>query len=186
MAIFQTQLLLIRSESSSFVVLQVSHIVSHKMSYRTTLFNVLILFLLYSDQVFFLAGYWSPMVPWFGLEMSCCHSGSNGFAGEYYVLLLSKEPFDRHICLLDCSLAANCSSPMPRISHIFPIPDVACRGTLCKSTVQVSNIDHTLRFYGPKCVYYCSRPLWLHRRPHVRSQLRMQNYLLVLLHLWLT
>jgi len=96
----------------------------------TILHNILIL-LLYSDWIFFLAGCQSLIVPWFGLEMglgSSCHSGSRA-VGEYCVVLFSKELFDGHICLLECNLAANCYSPMPHTSHIFPISDVACRGT---------------------------------------------------------
>jgi hypothetical protein len=91
------------------------HIVLYKMTYRAILLKILILFLLYSDWIFTLAGHQSPMVPWFGLEMglgSSCHSGSR-LAGEYCIILLSNEPFDGHICLLECTLVANCYSLMP-------------------------------------------------------------------------
>ena len=133
-------------------------IVSYKMTRCTILHNILILLLLYSDWIFFLAGHQSPMVPWFGLEMglgSSCHSGSR-LAGEYCVILLSNELFDGHICLLECNLAPNCYSPMPHTSHIFPISDVACGGTHCEVIVQVSDIDCAATYYDAKCVYYCS------------------------------
>jgi hypothetical protein len=119
------------------------HIVSYKMTYRAILLKILILFLLYSDWIFTLAGRQSPMVPWFGLEMglgSSCHSGSR-LAGEYCVILLSNELFDGHICLLECTLAAKCYSLMPHTSHIFPISDVACGGAHREVIVQVSDID---------------------------------------------
>jgi len=99
------------------------------------------------------------MVPWFGLEMglgSSCHSGSR-LAGEYCVVLFSKELIDGHICLLECNLAANCYSPMPHTSHIFSISDVACGGAHCEVIVQVSDIDCVVTYYDAKFVYYCSR-----------------------------
>jgi hypothetical protein len=69
------------------------------MTYQTILLNILISLLLCSDWVFVLAGQQSPMVPCFGLEMafgSSCHSGSR-CAGEYRVVLLSKDIFNRDI-----------------------------------------------------------------------------------------
>ena len=129
------------------------------MTPRRILLNILILLLLYSDWIFFLAGHQSPIVPWFGLEMglgSSCHSGSR-LAGEYCVVLFSKELIDGHIYLLECNLAANCYSPMPHTSHIFSISDVACGGAHCEVIVQVSDIDCAVTYYDAKFVYYCSR-----------------------------
>jgi hypothetical protein len=127
-----------------------SYIVSsYKMTYRAILLNILILLLLFSNWVFFLAGHQSPMIPWFGLEMG--FGGTGGFAGKYCSVLLSNEPFDRHIYLLDFSLAANCYNTMHHISHILNVP---CGGGICEITVQVSNIQHTHTFYGAKCMDY--------------------------------
>jgi len=82
------------------------------------------------------------MVPWFGLEMglgSSCHSGSR---------------------LAECNLAANCYSPMPHTSHIFPISDVACGGA--HREVIVQRVDITLlgaarqpvtTYAKPSCVF---------------------------------
>ena len=122
---------------------------SYKMTYRATLLNILILLLLFSNWVFFLAGHQSPMIPWLGLEMG--FGGSGGFAGKYCSVLLSNEPFDRHIYLLDFSLAANCYNSMCHISHIS---NVARGDGICEITVQVSNIQHTHTFYGAKCMDY--------------------------------
>jgi hypothetical protein len=161
----------------AFVVLQSSH----KMTYRATLLNILIFILLYRDRVFFLAGHQSPMIPWFGLEMG--FGGSGGFAGEYCRVLLSKELFDRHIYILDCSLAANCYNTMPHINHIS---NVACGGAIREITVQVSNIDCTLTFYSAKCTDYFSQWLWLHCGLHVSLQLCMRNPYLMSSHPWIT
>jgi hypothetical protein len=78
---------------------------------------------------------------------SSCHSGSR-LAGEYCVILLSNELFDGHICLLECNLAANCYSPMPHMSPIFPISDVACRGAHHEVIIQVSDIDCAAADWG--------------------------------------
>ena len=151
------------------------------MTYRATLLNILILLLLFSDWVFFLAGHQSPMIPWFGLEMG--FGGTVGFAGKYCSVLLSNEPFDRHIYLLDFSLAANCYNTMLHISHIL---NVACGSAICEITVQVSNIHRTHTFYGAKCMDYYSQWLWLHCGLHVILQLGMQNPYLISLYPWIT
>jgi hypothetical protein len=101
------------------------------------------------------------------------------------LVLFLKELFDGHICLLECNLAANCYSPMPHTSHIFPISDVACGGAHRAVIVQVSDIDCAVTCYDTQCVYYCSGWTLLCWELHVSPLLRTQNPL-AFSHPWIT
>jgi hypothetical protein len=55
---------------------------------------IFIFILHYCQHIYFLAGYLPPNIPWLALELDLgfpCHSGSNGLAGEYQDVLLTKE-----------------------------------------------------------------------------------------------
>jgi hypothetical protein len=64
------------------------------MSYRTPFLWILFFILLYSEHIFFLAGYVPQKIPRLALEAgfgSGCHGGSSGLAGEYQAVLHAKE-----------------------------------------------------------------------------------------------
>jgi hypothetical protein len=67
---------------------RVHHLASlpHSMSYRTQFLWILFFILLYSEHIFFLAGYVPQKIPRLALEAGFgtgCHRGSSGLAGEY-------------------------------------------------------------------------------------------------------
>jgi hypothetical protein len=66
----------------------------HSMSCHTQFLWILVFIFLYSEHIFFLAGYVTPKIPWLALEAglgSGCHGSSSGLAGEYQAVLPTKE-----------------------------------------------------------------------------------------------